>query len=122
VAGPQVARQPDNPVQMFALNALLNRVGMLFEKPPSFSMSSRDSMPYGVKFHGELSRSQVHACVTCNMRRAACRGDKVAVINLDKMVEVGRAVRIFTYPTNNKLGECATSRDGQLFAGRALDV
>lgn len=95
MAGPQEVRHPDDPVQMFALNALQNRVGMLFEKPPQFSMSGRDNMPRGVKFHDGLFRSQVHACVTCNMRRAACRADQDAVINLSRMVEVGRAVRIF---------------------------
>ena len=53
---------------MFAFNALLNRVGMLFEKPLPFSISSYENMPYGVRFYERLSRSQMDERVTYNMR------------------------------------------------------
>jgi hypothetical protein len=109
-------------LQAFAFNALSNRVGMLFQELPPFSTSSYDKIAYGVKFPEGQSRSRTGECMIYDRQQAASRADQDAVINPREMVAGGSAVRIFTVPNERQARQCATGRDGQLWAGRVLNV
>ncbi len=54
-----------------SLGWLLERVGMVFQKPTPFPMSIFDNVAFGVRLHESLSRGELAARVEESLRRAA---------------------------------------------------